>query len=356
MTNIQQLSANSLAGKTLSQEDAHAILENKIDLMTLVNESHVVRKAVWKNEVTVHIINNAQNGSCPEDCNYCAQARTSEADIEKYPAKEKEEMINEAKRAYENGAHRYCMVFSGRAPSTKRVNYLCDIIKTIKTEYALEVCLSAGLINDDHAKRLKEAGLDRLNHNLNTSEKRYEKICTTHTYKDRMDTLLAAQKNNLNICSGMIVGMGETNDEIIEVARKLKEVNAVSIPINFLVPIEGNILSTPENLTPERCLRILCLFRLINPKAEIRMAAGREIHLRTLQTMGLYVANSLFIDGYLNTKGSNQLNTLQMIKDAGFDIKSDQDIETLLAKSSKGNTDIDAKMKAIEDLRPVLNQ
>ena len=180
------------------------------------------------------------------------------------------------------------------------------------------MCLSPGLITDEDATVLKEAGLDRLNHNLNTSEKHYESICSTHTYQDRLNTLFSAQKAGLETCSGLIVGMGETAEDIIEVAFKLRELKTPSIPVNFYIPLEGAPLKEKvdpfKELSPSYCVRILCLLRFLNPKAEIRMAAGREIHLRSLQGLGLYPANSLFMDGYLNTKGTNleQAGTLLM--------------------------------------------
>jgi biotin synthase len=219
------------------------------------------------------------------------------------------------------------------------------------------VCLSAGLVDDAGAKALKEAGLDRLNHNLNTSEKNYPNICTTHTYQDRKNTLQAAKNNNLEMCSGMIVGLGESPADVVEVAHTLNQLGSKSIPINFFIPIEGTALENPQTLTPEYALRVLALFRLVNPDAEIRMAAGRELHLRGLQSLGLYPASSLFMDGYLNTKGTNTLQTLQMIKDAGFTIRASFDLEDLIqkceAEAPQSPQTADAiVMKQIADLRP----
>ncbi len=187
--------AKSLSETLLTHEECISILTNKdINLLQLLDAAYTVRKKYWDNTVSIHILNNAKNGHCPEDCSYCVQAKTSSTEIADYPIKTDTEILAEAKSAYESGAFRYCMVFAGRGPSKPRVKKLSSIIKQIKSTYPIQVCLSPGLIDDEDAQCLKEAGLDRLNHNLNTSEKRYNTICSTHTYQDRLNPLLSAQK------------------------------------------------------------------------------------------------------------------------------------------------------------------
>ena len=353
-----ELAQASLQGQMLSDELCLQLLTSfTVELLPLLDAAYQVRKKYTGKEVQLHIINNAQNGYCPEDCYYCAQAKSSEANIEAYTIKSDAEMLAEAQRAYESGAYRYCMVFAGRGPSKKRVEHLARLIGEIKSRYPIQVCLSAGLIDNEGAQTLKAAGLDRLNHNLNTSEAHYPKICTTHTYQDRLDTLHAAQTASIELCAGIIVGMGEKEKDVIKVAKTLRELGVQSIPVNFLIPIPGNALSEASNLTPEYCLRVLCLYRFLNPMAEIRIAAGRELHLRNMEVMALYPANSLFVEGYLNTRGASRKKTLQMIKDAGFTIKADRALEELL-KQEDGNQDLltidDRKtsLKDIKDLRP----
>jgi biotin synthase len=175
-----------------------------------------------------------------------------------------------------------------------------------------------GLLDETRARILAEAGLDRLNHNLNTSESHYPEICSTHSYADRVGTLAAAKKCGIEPCSGVIVGMGETSRDLVEVGFALRELEVRSIPVNFLIPIEGNPVETDGSLTPERCLRALCLMRLINPSAEIRVAGGREGHLRSLEPLSLWPANSLFVEGYLTTRGEAVEATYRMIREAGF--------------------------------------
>jgi biotin synthase len=337
------------------------LADDDVRLLRLLDAAFQIRRQHFGREVTIHIINNAQNGLCSEDCSYCAQAKTSTAPIAKYTTKSDQEIITEAKRAYESGAHRYCMVYAGRGMNLERIGHLCELIQTIKKKYPLEVCVSAGILDEDAAKLLQEAGLDRLNHNLNTAPSRYHRICSTHTFADRLHTIQAARRAGLEICSGIIAGMGESYDELIDLALILRENRARSIPINFLLPIPGNTLIAPSTLSPQYCLRILCLFRFTNPDAEIRIAAGREMHLRSMEVLSLYPANSLFMNGYLNTKGDGRKKTLTMIRDAGFTIRSDKSIEEVLARMeekepSRHPDGQESLLKSAVDLRPGLKR
>ena len=346
-----ELMTNSLQDEVLSDACCEKILtESDVELLPLLDAAYQVRKTYFRNEVQLHILNNAQNGYCPEDCGYCAQANSATTDIEAYPLKPDAEILEEAKRAYESGAYRYCIVLSGRGPSPKRVSHLADLIHTVKTHYPIEVCLSAGLIDIESAHILKAAGLDRLNHNLNTSEAHYPNICSTHTYQDRMETLQAAQTAGLACCSGVIVGMGEETDDLIKVAKALRQLEVASLPVNFFLPISGTQLSGTPTLTPDYCLRVLCLYRFLNPRAEIRVAAGREHHLRSMEVMALYPANSMFIDGYLNAEGSAASRTMEMIRDAGFTVKTNAE-----DAGQRNQDEIDKRdvlLKELKVLRP----
>ena len=359
----QKLTQDSLAGVELSDEICLRILTDpKLDLLSLVHSAFIVRKTHWGMGVQIHILNNAQNGNCSEDCSYCSQSKTSNADIHEYPLKPDNEIIAEAQRAYEAGAHRYCMVFAGRGPSWQRTEHLARLVREIKSRYPIEVCVSAGLLDESKARLLAEAGLDRLNHNLNTSRENYAKICSTHTYDDRLRTLNSAKAAGLQLCSGLIAGMGEKPESLIEIAKTLRSLDAKSIPVNFLLPFEGNVLRYPDGLSPQYCLRILALFRLLNPKAEVRATAGREFHMRSLEVMCLYVVNSIFLDGYLNSRGSMRRKTYQMLLDAGFEIESEYPLEDLLEKAEESGTPQEsasaegngcsARIKTAAELRP----
>lgn len=350
-TLYKRITEVSLKGEMLSNDCCERILSaSEVELLPLLDSAYQVRKEYFQNTVQLHILNNAQNGNCPEDCQYCVQAKTATADIDTYSLKPTSEILAEAERAYQSGAYRYCIVMSGRGPNSKRVEQLTQIIRTVKDRFPLEVCLSVGLIDEPAAHTLKDAGLDRLNHNLNTSESHYPNICSTHTYQDRMDTLQAAQSAGLACCSGVIVGMGEDNEDIISVAKELRRLEVASIPVNFFLPIAGTQIMENQSLTPDYCLRVLCLFRFLNPKAEVRVAAGREHHLRGMEVMSLYPANSMFLDGYLNARGKDASRTLQMIEDAGFTIETNGDMSAHLQHTQ--NKQVDVPLKELEVLRP----
>jgi len=355
----KSLENDSLKNNVISKKVCRAILRSrKIDLFLLLRAAFNVRQKYWGRDVTIHIINNVQNGQCSEDCHYCAQSKFSKAPIKTYPIKSDLEIFAEARQAYASGAFRYCMVFSGREQGRKRIERLTGIIGTIKKRYNIEVCVSPGFVDEDEARILKKAGLDRLNHNINTSKRYYNAICQTHTFDKRLQTLKAAQRVGLDVCSGVIVGMGESIDDVIDAALILRTFkNVKSIPVNFFLPIKGTRVHNAIPLSPEYCLRVLCLYRFLNPKAEIRMAAGREYHLRDMQALGLYPANSLFMDGYLNVKGTSRYKTLQMIKDAGFSIKSEQNLDELIQKEKEcynKNAEVNPRLviKKIIDLHP----
>ncbi len=351
LTFYQRITEISLKGELLSNACCEKILSaSEVELLPLLDAAYQVRKKYFQNTVQLHILNNAQNGNCPEDCHYCVQAKTATTDIDTYSLKPMSEILAEAEQAYKSGAYRYCIVMSGRGPNSKKVKQLSQIIQTVKDRFPIEVCLSVGLIDEPAAQTLKEAGLDRLNHNLNTSESHYPNICNTHTYQDRMDTLHAAQSAGLACCSGVIVGMGEDNSDLISVAKELQRLEVASIPVNFFLPIAGTQVQDTQSLTPDYCLRVLCLYRFLNPTAEVRVAAGREHHLRGMEVMSLYPANSMFIDGYLNAKGKEASRTLQMIKDAGFTIETNGNISEFLQHPQ--NEQVDVPLKELEVLRP----
>ena len=334
-----QLTQKSITNELLSEEAAVQILTSeKVELMPLLNAAYEVRKKHFGKEITVHVINNVQNGRCSEDCKYCVQSTEADAQINEYSMKSDEQIIDEAKQAYESGARRYCMVFSGRSMSSERARHLAELIQKIKSAYPLQVCVSHGFLDKEKTQILKEAGLDRLNHNLNTSSRYYSDICSTHSYEERLKTLQNAHEKGLQICSGVIIGMGETVADIYDMSCLLRELKAESIPINFYLPFEGASLGTQPDLSPGYCLKVLCLFRFMNPEAEIRLAAGREVYLKNVQSLAFCPANSLFINGYLNAEGESKLETFQKIKDAGFSIVSDFSLDELIEKEKQSKS------------------
>jgi biotin synthase len=317
----QRLAQQALRDEPPGEEEARRMLDGEgFDLLPLLQAAYAPRQRHFGREVMVHVLNNVQSGLCSEDCGYCSQSRDSSAAIRKYPLKSDEEILAGAERAARAGASRYCMVLSGRGPSLERTRKLAALIRQVKQRWPIEVCVSVGIVDDEQARLLAEAGLDRLNHNLNTSETHYAEICSTHSWTDRVNTLAAAKRSGIKPCSGLILGMGETSHDAVEVAFTLRELEVPSIPVNFLIPIEGNPVTSDGSLSPERCLRALAMTRLVNPRAEIRVAGGREGHLRSLQALALWPANSLFVEGYLTTRGDAVRDTYRMIREAGFEV------------------------------------
>jgi biotin synthase len=270
--------------------------------------------------VQLYYLKNAKSGLCPEDCNYCSQSRDSEAPIEKYVMLNAERLLDGARQAAESNARTYCIVASGRGPTDREVDHVAGVVRQIKQEFGLHICCCLGLLTEEQALRLRDAGVDRVNHNLNTSENFHDSICSTHTFRDRLDTLSACRDAGLELCAGMIVGMGENHDDVVDVAMKLAELKVESIPVNFLNSIEGTKLAEVRELTPQYCLKVLAMFRLTNPTTEIRVAGGREVNLRSMQPMALYAANSMFVSDYLTTKGQSVEEDLAMVRDLGFDV------------------------------------
>jgi biotin synthase len=320
------LSKKSLAGEPLSREEARAVLAwPEEDLLELVAAAHRVRRAHFGRKVKMNFLVNLQSGLCAEDCSYCSQSKISKTPIEKYTFLSSDEVVEMADRAVAAGAARLCLVASMRGPSERDLVSLDQSVRRVKERHPhLEICASMGLLKDGQADRLKQAGVDAYNHNLNTSESHYEKICHTHTYQDRVDTVERAKSAALSPCSGAIFGMGESREDMIDVAFRLRETGVDSIPINFLIPMPGTSLQGKNDLTPNQCLKILCLFRFVNPAMELRIAGGRELHLRSLQSLGLYVANSIFVGDYLTTKGQSADADRRMVHDMGFEVVGEE--------------------------------
>ncbi len=317
-----RLVADALQGHPPSREVALALLRlPDPETLRLVEAAWRVRRHFFGNRVKVNVLLNAQSGLCPEDCHYCSQSRISKAAIPRYRLLSVEEMVARARAARAAGADRFCIVISSRGASWREVEAVAEAARRIKAELPLEVCACLGLIDEAKARALKAAGVDAYNHNLNTSAARYGEICTTHTYADRLRTVQAVRAAGLAPCSGVILGMGETDEEVVELAYALRAAGARSIPVNFLIPIEGTPLGdgrTARHLTPWACLRYLALFRFVNPTAELRASAGRELYLRSLQPLALMIANSLFLGDYLTEKGQAAEADWRMMEDLGF--------------------------------------
>lgn len=322
MSLYDNLANRVLAGDVITDEEALLILySSDADLLQLLHAAYKIRKHYYGNKVKLNMIMNTKSGLCPENCGYCAQSIVSKAPIEKYSMMKREEIIAGADRAMELNAGTFCIVASGRGPADRELEIVIDSVKEIKSRHKkITICACLGILKSDQALRLKEAGVDRYNHNINTSEAHHESITTSHTYRDRVNTVNLAKESGISPCSGVIIGMRETKEDVISMARSLHAMDADSIPVNFLYAVDGTPLGGTDELTPTYCLKVLCLFRFINPTKEIRISGGREVNLRSLQPFGLYPANSIFIGDYLTTEGQASSRDFQMLKDLGFEV------------------------------------
>ena len=318
-TDWQALADRVLAGHRLTMEEGLAILRSGDDeLLDLLAASFRIRRQRFGKTVQLYFLMNAKSGLCPEDCGYCSQSKVSEAEIPRYNLLNAEKLLDGARLASERDAKTYCIVISARGPSQRELDAITSIVPQIKQQYNLKICACLGLLTPDQARQLKECGVDRVNHNLNTSQRHYGEICSTHTWQDRVDTLRNVRSAGMELCSGGIIGMGEADADVVAMAFALRDLEAESIPVNFLNPIDGTPLAGRNDLNPRYCLKVLAMFRFANPTAELRISGGRELHLGSMQALGLYPANSLFVGDYLTTKGQAPEADYKMIAELGF--------------------------------------
>ncbi|UQI44880.1 biotin synthase BioB [Streptomyces sp. HU2014] len=319
---------NTLVDKGLrrelpTREEALAVLATSDDeLLDVVAAAGKVRRRWFGRRVKLNYLVNLKSGLCPEDCSYCSQRLGSKAEILKYTWLKPDEASKAAAAGVAGGAKRVCLVASGRGPTDRDVDRVSKTIAAIKEQNEdVEVCACLGLLSDGQAERLRAAGADAYNHNLNTSEATYGGITTTHTYADRVETVQQAQAAGMSACSGLIAGMGESDADLVDVVFSLRELDPDSVPVNFLIPFEGTPLAKEWNLTPQRALRILAMVRFVCPDVEVRLAGGREVHLRSMQPLALHLANSIFLGDYLTSEGQEGKADLAMIEDAGFEVE-----------------------------------
>jgi biotin synthase len=293
---LAELTEGSLSLRRPSRDQALAVLRSDDDmLLDVVAGAARVRRAFFGNRVKLNYLVNMKSGLCAEQA------------------------AGEAERAATAGAKRVCLVASGRGPSDRDVERVARTISAIRAGHPeLEVCVCLGILGAEHASRLKAAGADAYNHNLNTAASNYGRICSTHSFEDRVGTVRHAAGAGLSPCSGVIVGMGESEEELVDVAFGLHDLAPDSVPVNFLMPFEGTPLAGHMELSPGRCLRVLAMFRFVFPDVEVRIAGGREMHLRSLQPLGLHIANSIFLGDYLTSEGAPGAADRQMIADAGL--------------------------------------
>jgi biotin synthase len=318
---LNNLAERVISGEKLTKDEGLQILSIPDELvMDLVEESSKVREYFFKNQMEFCSLINAKNGACTEDCSFCAQSSHYKTPINAYGLVSKDEMLAGAEKAVAINANRYCIVVSGRRASKEEVDKIADAVKEIKKTYPIKVCCSLGTIDEEDLDKLKDAGVDRINHNLETSGKYFPKIVSTHTWKERYETIKKIQKVGLSTCTGGIFGMGESDEDIVDLAMTYRDLEVDSIPLNFLIPIPGTPLGDKHNLTPLKCLKIIALFRLFNPKSEIRLCGGRELNLKDYHDVAFEVANCLMAGGYLTRAGREPGKDEEMARRLGREL------------------------------------
>ena len=321
-----QLAEEIIKGRRLKRgEDLSFLLSEDLD--ELCAGADKIRKELCGNHVDLCSIINGRSGRCGEDCKFCAQSACHHTKVEEYPFLEPEEILEDCKRHEAKKVHRYSIVTAGRALTGAEMEKALRAYRAMKKECKVELCASHGLLSQEDFNRLKEAGVGRYHANIETSRRNFPNICTTHTYEQRVNNIHMLQDLGFEICSGGIIGMGESKEDVVDMLLDLKEINPEALPINFLIPIKGTPLQDRDtsNLTPEYCLKVLCLARLLVPTSDIRCAAGREIYFKGREKELLTIVNSIFASGYLTADGQGIEDTIKTITDAGFTCEVESD-------------------------------
>ncbi len=288
----------------------------KMPLLELVQKADTVRRDRGFEKMDICTIFNAKSGKCTEDCKFCAQSSYHKTDISRYPLKSVEEIFKAAFEAYQNGAQSFGIVCSGNKPTEKEFGVICDATEKISREIGIKVCASLGAISREELKQLKQSGLSKYHHNIETSPRFYPEIVTTHSFDERLRTINAASKAGLDVCCGVLIGMGETMDDRIEMALILKELPVVSVPVNILVPIKGTPLENKEAPSCDEIIRTIAIFRILIQDKSIKIAAGRETVLKDFQSLGFMAgATGMLIGGYLTVKGRQIEEDRRLIKE-----------------------------------------
>ncbi|MDY4813579.1 MAG: biotin synthase BioB [Ruminococcus sp.] len=314
------IQAQNNENPVLTREEAIKILNTPDEeLNELIARAEKLRRKYKGNHVSIHILTNARSGNCSQDCAYCAQSCRSKAEIDKYKWVSDEKLYKDNDFVNEHHLSRHCIGLSGMKFTDEEIEELAQRIRKMKAT-GTHLCCSIGFLTEKQALILKNAGLDRINHNLNSSRAYYKNICKTHTFDQRVENIKMLQRLGFEICSGGIIGMGESKEDVADMLLELREIQPQALPINFLLPIPGTPLENADTsyLTTSYCMKVLCLARLLVPKSDIRCAAGREVYFKGEEKRLLSVVDSIFASGYLTADGQGIGDTIKAITDAGF--------------------------------------
>ncbi|MCI8321660.1 MAG: biotin synthase BioB [Dorea sp.] len=305
-----------LSGKDVSKEEALPLYGEPLE--ELCQAADEIRKYFCGDGFDICSIINGKSGKCTENCKYCAQSAYHNTAAEEYPLLETQEIVRQAKYNADRGVLRYSIVTSGRALSDFEVGKMCEAICAVRREVGIEVCVSFGLLNEKQFRKVKDAGASRVHNNLETSRKNFPNICTTHTFDDKVAAIKAAKAAGLSVCSGGIMGLGETNEDRVDMAFSLKELGIKSVPINMLNPIAGTPYENNQKLTEEDMRRITAIYRFILPDASIRLAGGRGLMPDKGEGCFRSGANAVISGDMLTTSGYTIESDMDMIHRLGY--------------------------------------
>lgn len=308
-----------LSDRSITFEEAKRMLATD-DIMTLAECANTITRAFNGNTVDVEALVNAKSGRCPEDCSFCAQSSFYDTDIKRYPLLPKEVLLDKAMKAKDSGATSFCLVCAYKDPPEGDFRQICEAIEEIKSTVGIEVNVSLGFMTIGRARKLKELGVKRYNHNLEAAQSFFSNICKTHQFSDRLKTAKIVKEAGLELCSGGIIGMGESSRQRIELAFSLADLCPDEVPINILIARKGTPLAGLNSLDPIDAIKTIAVWRFIIPKTIIKIAGGREMHLEQSDRLALKAgANGIITGGYLTTPGNAPDKDIAMIREIGLE-------------------------------------
>ncbi len=316
MSFVLDIKEKVINGYNITKEEALKLYNSPLDELT--ESANEIRKYFCGNKFDICTIINAKSGKCSEDCKYCAQSAFYNTNIDEYPILEKEKILKDVKNNDENGILRYSLVTSGRCLTDSEIENVCDIVREIKNNTNIQVCVSLGLLKEEQFKKLKEAGVTRIHNNIETSRQYFNSVCTTHTFDDKLETIKAAQRAGLTVCSGGIMGIGESISDRIDMAFTLRDIGINSVPINMLNPIPGTPYENLKPLTINDMKRIVAVYRFILPKASIRLAGGRGLMKDSGKECFTSGANAAISGNMLTTSGITIETDLKLLEELGY--------------------------------------
>lgn len=319
MVYVKTLGNKILEGKMITKQEAIELYEQP--LQELCQKANEIRKQFCSNRFDICTIINGKSGRCSENCRFCAQSAYSHTNAAEYPLLPAEEIVAQAKVNDKQGVLRYSIVTSGKRLSDQEVDKMCEAVQKIKEETDISICISFGLLKEEQYRKLKAAGVTRVHNNLETSRKNFPNICTTHTFEDKVNAIRAAQAAGLSVCSGGIMGLGETPEDRIDMALTLRELGIKSVPVNMLNPIPGTPLGQNKKLTAEDMCRIVAVYRFILPDASIRLAGGRGLLPDKGRSCFLSGANAAISGDMLTTAGITVETDMKLLKELGYEVR-----------------------------------